>query len=241
MVRLVKKGYSVLFVFSLLVFQHQVFAVAVQKYQSLSLQEKKAACQSAISEMFSNIPNACEDITQTSTGLRRASSPNASVNNTELLLIERRLSDKTSQGKRLADVYTYNYQTDTLTHSIINLQNKKVLRSEDVQHVQLPLTADEVSRSRKIASNDSKLRGYLEKEFTAITGKPLQSLDQLEVKAFVFLAKSMPGQVNQAAKACGIHRCARLVMHTTDRIALETAPVIDLSTGSVAQNKAGDQ
>ena len=242
-----KREFTILVAMAVVLIQQPTLASPpVQKYQPLSVLEKKSACQSALSRVLTGGTGACDGIVANKTRLQRTLPPgpdSTALNNTELLLIERRLSDKNNRGQgatRHADVYTYNYQTDTLTHTVINLANSKVLHSEDVQNVQLPLTEDEISRSRVIASNDQTLRTYLTKEYAAITGKTLRSLDQLEVKAFVFLAKSMPGQVSQAALACGLHRCARLVMHTPERIALETAPVIDLSAGIVVQHKTGE-
>ena len=245
---MIRKFTSLLILATLLLQQPVVNAAPPQKYQPLSVQEKKSACQSTIARLFTGVTGACDGISITRNTLQRASPQNpdsSALNNTELLLIERRLSDKSKPGQgaiRKADVYTYNYQSDTLTHTIINLGNGKTLHSEDVQNVQLPLTEDEVIRSRTIASDNPILRGYLEKEFSTITGESLLSLDQLVVKAFVFLARSMPGQINQAAQACGLHPlCAACYAYYEPGCFWKTAPIIDLSTGVVAQHKTGEQ
>ncbi len=233
----------------LLTFQQVILADSAQKYQSLSSQEKQSACQTVKSSVMPEVSLACdiEEVTNEALILRQeqlGSGNNAPSNSIELLLVERRFSEKGIQNQnsvRLADVYTYNYETDSLNFTIINLDSGEVLQSEEKQGIQLPLTESEINRSLTIASENQALHALLQKEYLKITGQPLQSLDQLIVKAFIFLAKSMPGQVNVKTESCGLHRCARLVMHTSERIALETAPIIDLSDGVVSQNKLGEQ
>jgi Cu2+-containing amine oxidase len=238
-----------LLLISLLSFQQAIQAESAQKYQSLSSQEKQSACLTVNSIVMPEASLKCnvEEVTNESSILRQdasASGNNTALNSIELLLVERRFSEKGVQSPntvRMADVYSYNYNTDTLNYTIINIDSGQVLQSEEKQGVQLPLTENEISRSINIASENQLLHTSLEKEYLNITGQALQSFDQLIVKAFIFLAKSMPGQVNAETKLCGLHRCARLVMHTSERIALETAPIIDLSSGVVSQYKLGEQ
>ncbi len=221
---------------------HQlVLADSDQQYRSLSIQEQQSACQTLVSQILplgsffcGGSPLVPVDLVQ-SDGVPEN-------NQTELLLVERFEKDKSNQlqnSGRMADVYSYNYRTDTLNYSVINLTTGQVVSTEDNQGVQLPLTGSEVTRSISIASENQAVYRLIENEYLKITGKPLKSLDQLEVKAFIFLAKSMPGQVNEKTKSCGIHRCARLVIHTSNRIALDTAPIIDLSDGLVSQHQVG--
>ena len=229
-------------------FQQTSHAESVQNFQSLSLQEKQSACN----KVMPGIPILCggltaqaDEILSVPQSLDLNSSASAiNSEQTELLLVERHMLDKstpTSNGVRMADVYSYNYQTDTLEYSVVNLISGQVLQSESKQNVQLPLTDNEINRARSIASEDLALQAQLESEFLTMTGQPLQSLNQLVVKAFIFLSKSMPEVVNTASESCGLHRCARLVMHTANRVALETSPIIDLSTGIVAQYRPDEQ
>ncbi len=232
-----------------LLFFHQVtLANDYQKYRSLSLGEKQSACESVLTERFPNAAKLCGAEPESERGfLQRAFESLFSEDrsdDTELLLIERRRADKSDQAQgnvRAADVFTYDYQTDTLNHTIINLSSGAIMHSENVQDVQLPLTEKEIDRSRNIATDNLAVQAMLEKEYLMITGQHLPSLEVLSVKAFIFRADSMPGQVNEATKSCGMHRCARLIMHTESRIALETAPIIDLSTGVVTQLKTAAQ
>ena len=237
-----------LLLIGLLSFQQATQADSAQKYQSLSSQEKQSACLTVNSSVIPEASLKCdvEEVANESLTLRQdasGSGNNTPLNSIELLLVERRFSEKGAQNSntiRMADVYSYNYETDTLHYSIINLDTQQVLQSEKKQGVQLPLTENEINRSIAIASENQLLHASLEKEYLNITGQALQSFDQLIVKAFVFLAESMPEQVNEETKSCGLHRCARLVMHTSERIALEIAPIIDLSAGVVSQYKLGE-
>ncbi len=229
-------------------FFHQTpYAETIQKFQPLSLQEKQSACN----KVMPGSPTLCGGLTATVNEINvqqslDLSSLTSATNSeqTELLLVERHMLDKgmpASNGVRIADVYTYNYQSDTLKYSVINLLSGQVLQSESKQNVQLPLTENEINRARSIASEDPALQAQLESEYLTITGQPLQSLNQLVVKAFIFLSSSMPDVVNTASESCGLHRCARLVMHTANRIALETSPIIDLSSGTVSQYRTNEQ
>ena len=232
----------------LVFFQQAAISETIQKFQSLSAQEKQSACESINSQVMPGISLPCGGVTEQTNesldvqqSLALSSTTNTLASEqTELLLMERHIPEKGNSNvnnARMADVYTYNYQTDTLNYTLINLVSGQVIQSEQKQSVQLPLTENEINRARFIAKNNQVLHGYLEEEFLKITGQPLQSLDQLVVKAFIFLAKSMPDVVNTASQSCGLHRCARLVMHTSGRIALETSPIIDLSTGIVSQHR----
>ncbi len=222
---------------------HQlVLADSDQQYRSLSKLEQQSACQTLVSQVLpqgsfscgGSLPLAPTDLVQ--------GGDTPENNQTELLLVERFEPDKSNQlqnSARMADVYSYNYRTDTLNYSVINLTTGQVIRTEDNQEVQLPLTENEVARSINIATENQAVYRLIKDEYQKITGNSLSSMDQLEVKAFIFLAKSMPGQVNEKTKSCGIHRCARLVIHTSNRIALDTAPIIDLSDGLVSQHQVG--
>lgn len=235
---------------SLLFFQQLTQADQTQKYQSLSTQEKESACLTVKQKVITSKSVACvTSMAQENETFALRQNSSIPVNDTssdsiELLLVERHRPKKNHQilnNSRTADVYTYNYQTDTLNYSVVNLGTEQILQSNQSQNVQLPLTENEIFRSRAIANEDPILFGFLEEEYLKITGQPLQSLNQLVVKAFIFLAKSMPGVVNINSKTCGLHRCARLVMHTTNRIALETSPIINLSTQMVSQYRTDNQ
>lgn len=162
----------------------------------------------------------------------------AASSRTETLLVERHEESKSSYKNpntpRRGDAYIYDYASDTLIRAIINLETgvtDEIIRS---QGVQLPLTQNEIERAITLAYANNTFRQTVEKQYREITGGELYSLDQLEVRAFVFHADSMIGNVLPAAESCGINRCAQLLLYTSvEDIAFEIVPVINLSTSLV--------
>ena len=175
-------------------------------------------------------------------GLRsgaRSRSGAQGASTTEVLLVERRdeSKEKYEDGDwtRRADVYIYDYSNDTLRHSIVDVESGRVDSEEILQGVQLPLTEGEVQRALGIAFGDQATVQAIEGRYREISGEILESPEQLEVKAFVFLSDSKPEGLNPEAQACGVHRCAQLLLYTKDRVVIEVQAIVDLSTGRVAQ------
>lgn len=156
----------------------------------------------------------------------------------EVLSIERHDAPKdavsAAKAERRGEVYFYDYSTDTLIHSTVNVTTGEIA-VERYQNVQLPLTENEEQRAVELVQADAPLWAELGEDYQAITGQPLASLDQLQVKVSLFLAEAMPDQVNAAAQQCGLHRCAQVLLFTVDRTVLEVLPIVDLSKGQVIQ------
>lgn len=153
---------------------------------------------------------------------------------TEVLLVER-LHEKGGNPPRRADVYIYDYATDTLRRTVVDVASGAVHSEEVVQGVQLPLTQPELERALGIAYADAATRAVVEERYREVAGEVLQGIEQLGVKAFVFHADSKPDGLNDASRRCGIHRCAQLLFYTTDQVVIETQPIVDLSVGTVTQ------
>ena len=83
---------------------------------------------------------------------------------------------------------------------------------------------------------DAEERRLLNTEYKRITGKELTSVSQLNVKAFVFDAESLPERLNPASKQCGLHRCAQVLLYTHASVVFEVSPIVNLSKGIVTQN-----
>ncbi|MBJ6610360.1 MAG: hypothetical protein JG718_08380 [Candidatus Thiothrix moscowensis] len=178
------------------------------------------------------------------TSMATAASPantqrSLSVNTTpapELLLVERH-PNKKGQTARLADVYTYDYSSNETILTLINLDTNQVLSTQRQQNLQLPLTDNELHRAAALIFADDEQRSLLEREFRRITGQPLTDLyQQLQVKAFVFHASSLPEQLNAASRQCGLHRCAQVLLYTADSVVFEISPIVNLSAGVITQN-----
>ena len=163
------------------------------------------------------------------------SSAVAAVPATETLLVERHINQKGQNG-RLADVYSYDYAKNETVFSVVDLTTNKVLSTERKQKLQLPLTANELQRSTDLIFADAEERRLLNTEYKRITGKELTSVSQLNVKAFVFDAESLPERLNPASKQCGLHRCAQVLLYTHASVVFEVSPIVNLSKGIVTQN-----
>jgi len=135
---------------------------------------------------------------------------------------------------RRGDIYLYDYATDTLIHTIVSLESGTIQR-EEMQGVQLPLTAREDARALQLVQDDTELWAALSDRYQLITGEQLATTDQMQVKVSLFLGESMPDQVNDDARQCGQHRCAQILLFTVDRTLLEVMPIVDLSQGRVIQ------
>lgn len=158
----------------------------------------------------------------------------------EILLVERHQSKKgeiqSASAARQGDAYIYDYTTDTLKHAIVNLDTGETLAIEEMQNVQLPLTENEVERALDLAFQNESLRTELQSSYQLVSGNELTNIDQLNVKAFIFLAESMPDSVNGLSESCGLHRCAQLLLYTEDDTILEVQPIVDLSRQIVTQD-----
>lgn len=160
-----------------------------------------------------------------------------------VLLVERHLEDKgAADDRRRADVYEYDYTTDTLTVSVVDLDDGSVERSEPVQGTQLPLVEAEAQRALDLLFADGDFTARLTAELAALTGSaapdPRAALD---AQPIVFRADAVPAVAGGAATACGIHRCAQFLLQTTDHLLVDLFPVVDLSTGVILSADATEQ
>jgi len=154
----------------------------------------------------------------------------------EILLVERHEAGKGQHSSaRQGDLYTYDYATDTLIYSIVDVASGEVTAVERLHGVQLPLNANEEQRALALIQADTALWSGLAERYAAITGAPLTQLNQLQTKVAVFHADVMPERLNQAAQQCGAHRCAQVLIFTVDKTLLELMPLVDLSQGQVVQ------
>ena len=161
----------------------------------------------------------------------------------EILSVERYDDAKTDTSKgaqalgqhaRRGEVYLYDYTTNSLLRSIVELDSGAI-ETETYHGVQLPLTVREENWAVQLIHNESELWATLTERYQTITGTALTSPEQLHVKVSLFLGTAMPEQVNDAARRCGEHRCAQVLLFTDERTLLEVMPIVDLSEGRVVQ------
>ena len=152
----------------------------------------------------------------------------------QLLLMERRRIKGSQQ--RLADAWYYSYIYNETTHKIIDLATGQVLSSEVVIGTQLPLTDTEVSRAFDVLLASDTDRLALEAAYREVTGEQFTDRSQVSFKAFVFHPETVVDGLSADARRCGVNRCAQMLIYTHDNIALDTSPIVDLSSLRVLQN-----
>jgi Cu2+-containing amine oxidase len=163
----------------------------------------------------------------------------ATTGEREVLLVERREASKAAYAsgnwQRQGDVYVYDYATDDLIHAVVDVQSGEVVTVERLQGVQLPLTQQEEQRALALVQADDAVWTALAERFQAITGEPLQRIDQLQGKVSLFYGDAMPDRLNESSQQCGQRRCAQVLLFTVDKTLLELMPIVDLSQGQVVQ------
>lgn len=180
-------------------------------------------------------PLTAQEIETVSTAAQ-ANTVGAASAHQEVLLVERHDGGKAKGNPpRQGDLYLYDYATDTLIHSTVDIASGAVTAVEHLQGVQLPLNHNEAQRALALIQADQRLWRTLGQRYQQITGKPLTQLDQLQVKITVFHTDSLPDRLNAAAQKCGQHRCAQVLLFTVDKTLLEIMPIVDLSLGQVVQ------
>jgi hypothetical protein len=152
----------------------------------------------------------------------------------ELLLVERHREPKARSrsdlSPRRADVYVYIYDTDILLHAIINVESGLVDSVETAQNTQLPLTKNEAALATQIALADPKVNAAVQSEYRTITGEALNDpARQLTIRPLIFRADARPDQKLDKAAACGLRRCAQLLMTTHNDFLINLLPIVDLS------------
>lgn len=153
----------------------------------------------------------------------------------ELLLIERDRSEDKKSGARRANAFVYDYQSDETIIYRIDAETNKILSSVRRKNIQFPLTETEIARTVQIIFSDKETFALIANEYQRITGKVLSSPKDLEAKAFVFSADTLPEQLNPASQQCGVHRCAQILLYTHDAVVFEVSPIVNLSANLITQ------
>ncbi len=203
---------------------HANSAQANGKRDALNPQERQAAAERVRSSM-----GAAMNKRQGQTQTQRANS--AGADPLQLLLVERRPSKSGTQ--RLADVFHYDYDANELVHCVVDIETDEVIRADRQPGVQLPLVDAEIKRATEIVMNTKKARRKINRAYRQITGRPLNSINDIDYKAFVYHADSTLIGGGNRSRACGNNRCAQVLLYTDDNVALDLSPIVDLSQGQV--------
>jgi hypothetical protein len=153
-----------------------------------------------------------------------------------VLLVERHEEAKADEdeGLRRADVYVYSYDDDVLTWTVVDTATGQVDQSEVVPDTQLPLIQEEEDRALEIALDDPEFAQLVATRYRQATGRDLADpATDLDIQPIVFRSDANPRAAAAGAGDCGEHRCAQLMIQSTDDLLVNLLPVIDLSSGQV--------
>jgi hypothetical protein len=145
----------------------------------------------------------------------------------EMLFAERHERGKGREdGQRRADVYLYDYRTDSTLRRVVNLDHARVEETGTTRGSALPPSRNESARAAGIVLADGRLGPGLRETFQRATGRPLSSPDQLQVQGMLFT------RGRQAAPQCTGHRCVQLFVRVPGGKWIDTSRiVVDLSAG----------
>jgi hypothetical protein len=146
-----------------------------------------------------------------------------------VLRVERREQDKADGDVRQADVFVYSYDDDKLIVTTVDLASGDVVDTEQLTRTQLPLVPEEADHALELALADSQFQQLLATRFRQATGRDLADpATDLEIQPIIFRADANPTATG-GARACGRHRCAQLMIQSTDDFLVDLLPIVDLS------------
>ncbi|MER7762323.1 Tat pathway signal sequence domain protein [Streptomyces sp. NPDC097619] len=134
---------------------------------------------------------------------------------------------------RRAQVTSYDYKTNALRTSLVNLDTGKV-ESTDVQRgVQPPIAREEAVQAVKLIIAAPQGEG-LRKDYRDATGKALTGPEQLSLKNALIYRVDSENPGPRAVKECGRERCARLFLKVKNGPWIDVRSlVVNLSTRTV--------
>ncbi|GAA1513936.1 hypothetical protein [Streptomyces synnematoformans] len=131
---------------------------------------------------------------------------------------------------RIAEVYFYDYATDTLVLKSVDLVDNEVVDTVESTGSQPPPAAAEAEAAADLLV-DSPVGAGLRQDYEAATGEELTGARQLQVQGMTYTAR--PGD-SGGLERCGEHRCVRLFTRVEDGPWIDTRDyVIDLSERKV--------
>lgn len=148
----------------------------------------------------------------------------------EVLLIElQEVKNRSAADPLLAEVFVFNYATKSASVLLVNVQNQNVISSSLIDNIHLPLNDREVAVATQILLSNTDLMAKLALEYEKQIGKPLESLQQLDMKVSIW----NPGMNAQYSQQCKLTRCALVSLFTKSAYNFSVEPVINLSTANV--------
>ena len=148
----------------------------------------------------------------------------------EVLMVElQEKKSRTASDARIAEVYLFDYATDTASVQLINADTFELIRTSSINQIHLPLNQKEQALSIELMLNNAEVIDTLNNEHLAQFGSPLPSLQQLDMKLSIW----QPGPNNNNASFCERTRCALVSIFTNHFYNFSIEPVIELKQAIV--------
>jgi len=189
-----------------------------------------AAWQPALSEHDINLLSAQAKRAHLNTQRIVSKSNSNDTLGTEVLLVE--LQEKKSRAAidpQLAEVFIFDYSTNTAIVQLINVDTHELVGTRNIRHIHLPLNQREQDLTNKILLADTALISEFENEYLAQFGRPLSSIEQLDMKVSIW----EPGPNDAQVSLCDRTRCALVSIFTHDFYNFSIEPVVELQNAKV--------
>ncbi|QWF24139.1 hypothetical protein KM427_10855 [Nocardioides sp. LMS-CY] len=133
---------------------------------------------------------------------------------------------------RRASVSLYDYTSDRLHQTLVDLAASSVLRSRDVRDLQLPPSIAETTIATQVALTADPTPAFVE-QYRRVTGSALIAAEQVRAVAGVWSSADDAAPVGPT-KDCGTDRCLRLLLALPSGQYLDTSDfAVDLSSRTV--------
>ncbi|NND92642.1 MAG: hypothetical protein HKN42_17445 [Granulosicoccus sp.] len=133
---------------------------------------------------------------------------------------------KHSPGVRNARVYQYDYTRRAARVLVIDLQTRRLIRTQMIDSVHLPLNQAETDFARSLLRANEALLDKLRSEQLQRGQPPFSSLEDLELKASIF-------EPTDPDHPCATTRCALLSLFDATRTVFSLEPVIFLNSQKI--------
>lgn len=150
---------------------------------------------------------------------------------TQLLLVELKEQKKASPDQRMAEIFTYNYNSQIARLHIVDMQHRVMISVQDISSAHLPLSDVEIDYANWLLWSNSDLRQGVLREIENLQLTPSTTSTTLtDARVSVWV----PGSPEHGASSgCNLQRCALFSLYTKNRDSLTIDPVVNLVTGEV--------
>lgn len=164
----------------------------------------------------------------------RVAKVKSGASRTETIVIERHEESKAVYARgtwdRRADVVFYAYGPDLAVTTVVNMATRAADIVDVRSKYQPPLTRGEMNRAFDIALADVSASAKIRSAYQNRIGRPLSDPEAIERYGFVFMPDEVPEATSPDVLACGVRRCALMVLAVTGDV-LDTTLIVDLSNG----------